>query len=38
MYLTLNRFLLKDRKQQEEKQAQKEQPKEKEYKYIRDHF
>ena len=38
MYLTLNRFLLKDRKQQEEKQAKKEEPKEKEYKYIRDHF
>lgn len=38
MYLTLNRWLLDDRKKQEEKQAQKEEPKEKEYKYIRDHF
>ena len=38
MYLTLNRWLLDDRKKQEEKQAKKEEPKQQEYKYIRDHF
>lgn len=36
MYLTLNRWLLDDRKKQEEKQAQKEEPKQQEYKFIRD--
>lgn len=38
MYLTLNRWLLDDRKKQEAKQAKKEETKEKEYKYVRDHF
>jgi hypothetical protein len=38
MYLTLNRWLLDDRKKQEAKQAKKEAPKKEEYKYIRDHF
>ena len=38
MYLTLNKWLLKDRKEQEEKQAAKKEEPKKEYKYIRDHF
>ena len=36
MYLTLNKWLLKDRKQQEEKQAAKKEEPKKEHTYIRD--